>query len=522
MLGRLWRSEILRSQKTSDNRIGVILNDSLYLSSSDIQKTHFLIFELSIYDPSDETQGLAGCWGAEPMQNLISENKGTCKCATVLHLGPCRYRAVDPIPLVLLDLCSETSEHTIKRRRSCVPSPSRLASLNEEEKISEKAPRESFCLLARNAVQLAMPRDPECAIVFVMEYTICDRGSESQRRASSVTSETKAVFTVRWGVYQPFLDERIAGREESKQTFHVALRGTSAVDDNYIPGSQNLEKRIAKQVCPDGAFCFRQDTKCNMSFVLDGEIRVGGAGGSQATDHPTMAQSDSISLDEPIQAKASDNLNQAIKRPSISVHTIPKESYTPTMKPSISEGATNLLQSYTAQSNEEMARQTLYQQMAQQVWVTQERSRTPSFAQPIGPFLGGQGPAMYEPLQAAPNVPYIQLVRGITGPISLVAQTHRGAGLSRAAYARLYRAGFSQVLTESGNPPFTINPEDVLDPMQSFSLKTEATDTLSVNEIVLQFLAYSSYVTPATESFATNAVYFTFQFYRFPQFVTQK
>lgn len=104
----------------------------------------------------------------------------------------------------------------------------------------------------------------------------------------------------------------------------------------------------------------------------------------------------------------------------------------------MAEPTVNHLQPYLMPSHEVIARQNFYNQMAQQ------RPRSPSCAQVMGPFLGGQGPVVYEPLQTAPTPPYAQPTRGIGGPISLVAQSHCSLGLSRAAYARLYRAGMSE------------------------------------------------------------------------------
>lgn len=51
--------------------------------------------------------------------------------------------------------------------------------------------------------------------------------------------------------------------------------------------------------------------------------------------------------------------------------------------------------------------------------------------------------------------------------------------------------GFTQVSTETGEPPVNIIPNEEPDPIQTFSLKKEAADVRCVNEIVMQFLAYS-------------------------------
>ena len=64
-----------------------------------------------------------------------------------------------------------------------------------------------------------------------------------------------------------------------------------------------------------------------------------------------------------------------------------------------------------------------------------------------------------------------------------------GTGLTRAAYSKLYAAGFPPILDRKGEAPVVADPTD--DP--SFMLAKEESDRLQTNEIVLQFLAYSRY-----------------------------
>lgn len=642
VLGRLWRSDHLRLRKTADGRTGCILHETLYIYSSDIQKSHLLVFELCGYEAGKGNAGIAICWGFEPIFNLLSNVKTIPKRTTLLYLGPSRaiyvfkdpsnlkeipstkcsiyysfeyyppleicsnlmpentplsasrripgimvssglrfgvhdpktivhvhniameidpteldqfekefceslrrdviqiggrskfsfigipkiserrlkifyhnrYRPVEPIPVVLLDLCSENSEHTLKRRRSCFPRPSSNVSLGEEPNESTRLPEERFCLLARNPVQLEMPRDPECSIVFILEYTVTDGSSEVQRRASSLSSEVKASFTVRWGVYRPFLEESVTGGENFTGSFHAILRGTKPDEGIYPFGSHNLERKMADHLCPNGTFCFLDDTKCGIQFVLTGKVAVG-KNISLVDDADVPTQSEVGPTEKPVESQAVSNLHQVPARSPVADQIWEKASRV-TSENSLAETTVNHLQPYLIPSKELVAQQNFYTQMAQQ------RSRSPSCAQVMGPFLGGQGPVVYEPLQTTPTPPYAQLTQGIGGPISLVAQSHRSVGLSRAAYARLYRAGFTQVSTETGEPPVNIIPDEEPDPIQTFSLKKEAADVRCVNEIVMQFLAYSCYPEPSIQMPMKNGVYFTFQFYRFPQIVTPR
>lgn len=85
----------------------------------------------------------------------------------------------------------------------------------------------------------------------------------------------KASFTVRWGVYRPFLEASVAGGEDFIGSFHAILRGTKPDEGSYPFGSYNLERKMAGHLCPNGTFCFQDDTKCGIQFVLTGKVTVG-------------------------------------------------------------------------------------------------------------------------------------------------------------------------------------------------------------------------------------------------------
>ena len=59
--------------------------------------------------------------------------------------------------------------------------------------------------------------------------------------------------------------------------------------------------------------------------------------------------------------------------------------------------------------------------------------------------------------------------------------------LTRAAYAKLHSAGFPAVTDGKGNPPFVVDPGELL----RYSIDREEGDSLQSNEIVMQFLAIS-------------------------------
>ena len=71
----------------------------------------------------------------------------------------------------------------------------------------------------------------------------------------------------------------------------------------------------------------------------------------------------------------------------------------------------------------------------------------------------------------------------------IISFLHSGPGLSRAAYARLYQAGFPEIKDRNSNLPEVVDPADYV----TFNAQRENADNLQCNEIVIQFLAFSRY-----------------------------
>ncbi|XP_063799507.1 nephrocystin-4 isoform X2 [Pseudophryne corroboree] len=90
--------------------------------------------------------------------------------------------------------------------------------------------------------------------------------------------------------------------------------------------------------------------------------------------------------------------------------------------------------------------------------------------------------------------------------------------LSRATLARLYSVGFPDI--------FDCNKEvaEVIDPSSpvNFNPQREEADYLQCNEIVLQFLAFSSVQEDNISTHWPQTIYFTFQFYRFQPVTTPR
>jgi nephrocystin-4 len=93
--------------------------------------------------------------------------------------------------------------------------------------------------------------------------------------------------------------------------------------------------------------------------------------------------------------------------------------------------------------------------------------------------------------------------------------------MSRAAYAKLQSAKFPPILDRHGKLAEVIDGSTYI----QFNLQKEEADHLTCNQIVFQFLAFSrtheSMLASRMEPRPKN-IYFTFQFYRFPEFKTPK
>ncbi|XP_048580949.1 nephrocystin-4 isoform X2 [Nematostella vectensis] len=135
------------------------------------------------------------------------------------------------------------------------------------------------------------------------------------------------------------------------------------------------------------------------------------------------------------------------------------------------------------------------------------KSRTIGEYPPVGP---GQGrPEAPVPVTSLTEVPHSSLHTPLL--LSSTVGSSRGSTLTRADYARLSRAGYPPITDRHGNPPLVIDPAEYV----PLNLDNENMDSLQANEIVLHFLALN-------RCYGHRSVFFTFQFYRFPQVTTER
>ncbi|KAK2557771.1 Nephrocystin-4 [Acropora cervicornis] len=121
----------------------------------------------------------------------------------------------------------------------------------------------------------------------------------------------------------------------------------------------------------------------------------------------------------------------------------------------------------------------------------------------------------YTPFAPSPVTHLTEIPNSTTQAPLLLTDTGMGrtsapTPMSRASYARLSSAGFPPIVDRRGNPPLAIDPKEEL----PLNLDSEATDNLLSNEIIIQFLALSRCY--------NRTAFFSFQFYRFPQIITER
>ncbi|CAH8492273.1 unnamed protein product [Heterobilharzia americana] len=440
-----------------------------------------------------------------------------------------RYTVVQPIPVIYLDTVIESDRGSSSGRRKSV-------SLSES---SSKT-----YLMARNDAELFIPQDPKCAIVFILEYVLCE--------ITSSTVPLKFNCTVRWATYALEDNmELLKSGENHSITLNLSLRGSvqpviDSKDTDVIQTEDidSFEKSLLKTVCPDGSLCFTENVRSTMGLVLSCTLSTGirkEMGENSVAEETIVITKQSkgefqapIVRQDILNSQSNGSLQSQIdvisprkkqiqlnKQKFKSKHPMKGNLVFNDIKQSdeIEQFNANILP-IPIQAQFNLYTQLLQQQQ-QQMGLLNPYVSFLNRGTMIGPYLGGIGPTLYEPLEA--SLPLIGpfMDKKANGPLILLSNTHSCIGLSRAAYAKLYSAGFESIQTENGDPPFTIDPHT--DTIGDFVFKKEEMDVLTQNEIIIQFLAYSGFE-PTVQSVdipdLPEQIYLTFQFYRFPQIKT--
>ncbi|KAL5014616.1 hypothetical protein ScPMuIL_008886 [Solemya velum] len=357
---------------------------------------------------------------------------------------------------------------------------------------------ESSTLLLKSKIQLsALLEDPMFAIVFNLEYVIGEPLTEQDRKLShSIARSHTRTVNLRWAAWNPFLQPDIP-------SVNVALVG------GPIPS-------------PDEAFMYRMpDTEMQgemerktaggiVHFLWSHPGREGYTNGSMSLQVPALGMGPPMGSG--MSTKSDDSevmVHSGRKPPSGRQKPFPEEP----------------MGYQTAQQMAAQARGMMPQVQAGMMYGAGQimpQGYPPHLYMPMQ-----QGPVGMYPMQVdqshigttASDLQELSFIPAHAPIMAAPPQPRHGQGLTRAAYASLYSAGFPPVMDRNGEPPEVIDPRTP----KTVNLQKEAMDSLQCNEIVFQFLAFSKMLSLSDVPLrAAGTVFFTFQFYRCPQVTTER
>ncbi|XP_068096595.1 nephrocystin-4 isoform X2 [Hyperolius riggenbachi] len=345
-------------------------------------------------------------------------------------------------------------------------------------------------LVLRSRIRLPeMINDPRFAVVFLLEYVFCVPSTiGSKVPSATVLSSSSYMRMIRWGFWNPLLN---AGTTEVT----VPLQGGPMTNP-----SNNLVYKIP-----------------STSMSSDEVQRVEGGTlwfhFSARMDHDDAASVDSMP-EELAQSKKrvtlgnakssmtmSANLQESQLGPALSISQLTTSSRYPT----ISHSSKIPLQQVPSQlMPSPMAFQASHMEMPGVSGITHLEADMGMINQDYS------------------NVDHLQELAFSPVHAPIVAMgTQTGSTtsiLSRASLARLHSVGFPEILDCNNEVAEVVDPSSPV----NFNPQREEADYLQCNEIVLQFLAFSSLQGNDIYTNWPQTVYFTFQFYRFQPATTPR
>ncbi|KAK7093407.1 nephrocystin-4-like isoform X1 [Littorina saxatilis] len=409
-------------------------------------------------------------------------------------------------------------------------------------------------LVLKSRVELNdLLEDPMFAVVFTLDYVISESLSDKDRKItqSLARAHTRTV-TVRWAAWHPFL-------HPSMPEVTTALTGgvTRAPDDEFVfrlPPTNMQDQAVAKTVGGVVAFRWAMGAKDEyltvpQALAVPSSAYLPGSmvsvRSSEGSDGVLFDASSAGLLKPPSGKSPSSGLAHYHSGGAQVPEPFSSASYTgPNHFQQVGDGLLGGVggfsrdvsgsgsSMYSRDVGQLATPRTPMQQQQQQLMQQQMAAAGMIYGQPGGLPMGfpmgsmGQPPAFLPvssyhadafsqgPGSELRDLPFTQVHQ----PIMLRPPTAHGQGISRAAYARLYSAGFPPILDRNGEPP------EVLDPALpvSVNLARENVDPLQANEVIFQFLAFSRLLPGRSTQSTPSCVFFTFQFYRFPQVTTER
>ncbi|XP_052081503.1 nephrocystin-4-like isoform X3 [Mytilus californianus] len=369
-------------------------------------------------------------------------------------------------------------------------------------------------LVLKNRLEICeLLEDPMLSLVFTLEYVIGEPISQEERKMySSLSRGNSRIVALRWCAWNPFL-------HPNQENISISLMGGAVPNPNddltyKLPDTKMQDADAGKHA--GGSINFYW--KCSM----DGQsLQVPmGAPHFLPGSMPSVRSDDgSEALPSPDSSKRppSGRVKEVKERKGGGRHTSWSSDTTK---------GSHLGESFAGPHSLQVPQIQMPQTYYPQGYQPQMPQMPPMYGMAPHTYMPMmQGPA-YDISHRQPSIPpphpeiSEQVFRPTHTPIMMpLPQPDRAQGLSRAAYARLYSAGFHPILDRNKEPPEVIDPNV---PVQ-IDLVKEEQDTLQCNEIIFQFLAFSKYGSDIQEKNKhAGTVFFTFQFYRCPQVTTER
>ncbi|CAL1543175.1 unnamed protein product [Lymnaea stagnalis] len=385
-------------------------------------------------------------------------------------------------------------------------------------------------LVLKNKIEIReLLEDPLCSVVFTLEYVIGEPLSAQERKQThSLTRAYTRTVHVRWTTWTPFL-------HPNTQDVTMALVGgpLRSPDDALvykIPTTSMQDENTA--VAAGGLLAFR--------WARDGEAISAGPMTLAVPAYPAIGSAISLRSDvsEGMMYETGASGDPVHRKPPQWKNSQHRQSVFSTRSHHSLGGAFSDMPGFLPNRSQPSiggpaaATATAAYPIPQYAYQMPQHMTIPQHMMPMGnmyPYMSapanGLQPVdimhMHETSAAAElrELPFTPVHALVLAPGQ---QPKGGRGLSRAAYARLYAAGFPPLLDRNGDPPEVIDPHG----QHLVNLTKEQLDPLQANEIIFQFLAFTRSpfldLSGAQGSVHPATVFFTFQFYRFPQVTTER
>ncbi|XP_075695596.1 nephrocystin-4 [Rhinoderma darwinii] len=340
-------------------------------------------------------------------------------------------------------------------------------------------------LVLRSHIRLPeMVRDPGFSIVFQLEYVLCLPSEVSSKLPSAMMlSNASYMRMIRWASWTPLLNPG-----STEVTFPLQGGPHPNPCNNLVykipPNSMSSDE---VQQVEAGTLCF--------NFTARSEHHMG-----------DTAESVESLPQELLQSKKKVTLANA---KILTAHTAPLQDTELGPALSMSQLTTSSRYPTISHSSKISLQQVPSQLMPSPMAYQLSHAEIP-YASGITHLEADLGKSNQEPS----NVDHLQelLFSPVHAPVvAMGTQTGSTTSvLSRAALARLHSAGFPDIFDCNNEVAEVVDPSSPV----NFNPQREEADYLQCNEVVLQFLAFSS----VQDDLSTNwpqTIYFTFQFYRF-------